>query len=574
MGEHRNSGGTRGVSKGPVIAVGTIVVVVLAVIGWFQLRERTADQGVQAADTCVEGDSVVAVAATPDIAPHLTTLAQRFTETRPVVRDHCISVLVTAADSTAVAGGLNADPAAWDETMGPIPALWIPSSSDALTDVPAGTIDGTPRSLAATPIVLATPPAVASTLERANIGWADLPGLQEASDGLDALGLPGWGGIRMQLPTGGESHATTAALTAVAASLSDDPSRLVSVDDIGTGTVLSALSALASTDRAIDVTPPESTDSVLDRLDTDSAADVHAVPVTAQRLDAEDGSELAAYAPTGPTPIADYPAAVLAGRWTDETRRRAAAQFVEFARQPENAEVFVDAGFDEVDSTSTQVVPTASPEARSSMVSVVQDPATARVTTILLDISGSMDTEEGGQTRLSNTTDALVQQFTDVLDSTRLGLWVYSDDLEGDNAFRTVVATGPVDEILPAGTRREQLTASAGDLNPATSTSTYESVTAAYVVALTDYVPGKPNSILLVTDGPDDDTTITPERFLDVLSTMTDPNRPVAIDVVSIGTNPDISTLQTMSDITGGSLTTVATSAGPELPELLRKLLY
>ena len=98
-----------------MIAVGTIIVMVLAVAGWFQLRERIADQGVQAADTCVEGDAVVAVVVEPDLSGPVSALAQRFTDGRPVVRDQCISVRVTSADSDTVAAAISAGASVWDE---------------------------------------------------------------------------------------------------------------------------------------------------------------------------------------------------------------------------------------------------------------------------------------------------------------------------------------------------------------------------------------------------------------------------------------------------------------------------
>jgi len=558
-----------------LIAVGTIIVMVLAVAGWFQLRERIVDQGVQAADTCVEGDAVVAVVVEPDLSGPVSALAQRFTDGRPVVRDQCISVRVTSADSDTVAAAISAGASVWDEAaLGPVPALWIPRSSDSVAAVPVESIDGTPRSVATSPVVLAGPAPVTDALARADIGWADLPDLQSAPDALDVLGLGGWGGLRLQLPVGPASDSTTSALAAVVASSLGEPDRPVAVEGIRSGLAVSALSALATTDLGIEAVTPESTDEALGRLTADmsATAQAHAVPVTAQQLSNAGASDLTAYAPAGPTPMADHPAAVLAGQWTDETRRRAAAQFVDFMRQTENTPVFVDLGF-EVGAPPGNA-PVASPDARRAMVDLVQNPATPRRVTIVLDISGSMDTAEGERTRLQNTTDALVQQFGSVVDSSQLGLWVYSSDLDAGRAFRTVVPAGPVDETLPTGTRREQLIAAASTLQPEAATSTYESMLAAYASAVDGFVAGRPNSVLLVTDGPDDDALATSDRFIEALTASTDQNRPVSIDVVSIGENPDIETLQSMADITGGSLTTVGSSAGPELPDLLRRLLY
>lgn len=101
MGRHRGTGRARGVSKGPIVAVAVALVLVLAVVGWFRLRERIDEQATEAAQTCVEGDALLDVAADPAVAPTLTALAARWvTDTRPVVRDHCIDVRVTAVATT------------------------------------------------------------------------------------------------------------------------------------------------------------------------------------------------------------------------------------------------------------------------------------------------------------------------------------------------------------------------------------------------------------------------------------------------------------------------------------------
>ncbi|SNT08351.1 hypothetical protein SAMN05421642_10933 [Rhodococcoides kyotonense] len=558
-----------------MIAAGIILVMVLAVFGWFQLRDRIADQGVQAADTCVEGPLTLPVTVDPDISPIVTDLAARFSDTRPVVRDHCITVAVATAATGSMTDAVAAGAAAWDQqVLGPVPALWIPRSTDALQGLPAGTVDGSPRSVASSPIVLAGPDAVTTALSAAGITWADLARLQRAPDGLDALGLPGWGGLRLQLPVGDNSDSTSAALAAVAASTSDTTEQPLTTEQVRSGAVVSAMSALATTDRGQSAVSPDSTDAALARVSADPSAnsDVHMVPVTEQQLRASAQTGLATFAPGGATPVADHPAAVLGSAFADDTLRRAAAQFADFARQPDNAAVFSDAGFGIGDEATNS--PVASADTRQALTDAVENPATLRRTTVLLDVSGSMETVEGGRTRLQNTVDALNRQFASVVGSSDIGLWVYSADLDGQRAFRTAVPTGPVDEQLSTGTRRDELVSTANSLRPETSTSTYESVTAAYIDAVDNYVAGRPNSVVLVTDGPNDDTSISSERFLTMLSGLAEPDRPVAIDVVSLGTNSDIRTLQSMSDTTGGSTTTVSTSDSQELPDLIRKLLY
>ncbi|MDJ0394121.1 substrate-binding domain-containing protein [Rhodococcus sp. G-MC3] len=575
MGEHRTAGGIRGISKGPFIVVGTIVVVVLAAFGWFQLRDRISEQGVQAAEACVEGAVTVPVTVDPDIASQISELALRYSKTGPVVRDHCVTVEVATQNSAAITGALATGAANWDKsTLGPLPALWIPQSSDAVSGLPAGTVDGTPRSVAGSPIVLAAPSAVTAALSGAGIGWADLPRLQQTPDGLDELGLTGWGGLRLRLPLGTSSDSTPAALAAVATAVSGTPGRELTPEQVRSAPIVAAMSALSTSDLGTAASSTDSTDAELAGLSSDlgSSGAVHAVPVTEQQMTSSEQTGITAYSPTGSAPTADHPAVILAGPWMDETLSRAAAQFVEFVRQPENSQLFADAGFDVGEASTDQL--SASYETRQALIAAVQDPATARRATTLVDVSRSMDTTEGSRTRLGNTVAALTQQFESVIDSTDIGLWIYSKDLDGTRAFRELVPTGPVEEQLPGGTRRQQVITAASGLRPESATSTYESVMAAFVDAQDNFAPGKPNSVVLVTDGPNDDTSVSKERLLTALSSINDPARPVAIDVVSIGTNSDATTLQSMSEITGGSFATVPSSDGPELPDLLRKLLY
>jgi len=49
MGQHRSDRRTRGVSKGPIIALVSVLVLVLGVVGWFQLRDRASSEGTAAA---------------------------------------------------------------------------------------------------------------------------------------------------------------------------------------------------------------------------------------------------------------------------------------------------------------------------------------------------------------------------------------------------------------------------------------------------------------------------------------------------------------------------------------------
>ena len=75
-GRHRGSG-RRGISTSVIVVAVGVVLALLAVLGWFRLRDNIDNQATAAAETCVEGDTVLHIAADPLIAPALTELAEQ-----------------------------------------------------------------------------------------------------------------------------------------------------------------------------------------------------------------------------------------------------------------------------------------------------------------------------------------------------------------------------------------------------------------------------------------------------------------------------------------------------------------
>lgn len=594
MGNHRGGKGARGISKGPLIALGLVVVIVVGVFGWFQLADRIEDQGAAAAGACVEGDSVLTVAADPDIAADIRTLADRFTATSPVIRDHCISVTVTPVDSGEVRDALIAGPdGAWDDKLlGPRPALWIPSSSQWVRQVPPAVVNGEARPLAASPVVLAVRAEFENALTTAAVEWKDLPSLQTGRGSLATLGLSEWGSLGLALPVGSGSGSTELAVEAVAASVAGDSAGPVTAEQAGSTQVTSALTGLALGYQALPGAKPATTREALTLLadaDDPSTEGIHAVPVTEQQvyraLREAPGSDVTTFVPKGATPVADHPAAILSGPAVDETQSRAAAQFTEFLREPEQGQVLADAGFrveglGRPDDTAltfpgfpTTLLP-ADSAAAEAMMGVIRNPVTERTSTILLDVSSSMGAGEGATSRLTNTTAALAAQVSRSPDASSLGLWEYSTNLDGTRPYTTVVATGPLSAGgFIEGSRRQALGARLAKAVPAAGTATYTSLEAAYKSAVAGYTPGRTNSVLLLTDGANDDGSLTRADLLASLAAAGDPSKPVRIDVVTIGQNSDLNTLQAVADRTGGSLEKVPSSDGPALATAIGKLL-
>ncbi|NLE80782.1 MAG: VWA domain-containing protein [Rhodococcus sp.] len=582
MGEHRGAGGVRGVSKGPLIVLVLVALLVAVVFGWFQLRERIDKQADQAAGMCVEGESVLHVTAEPDIAPVVETLAQKFSDTDPVIRDRCVRVEVASAQARAVVGALNADSGEqWDDSVGPRPNLWIPGGSSALTELEQpDVVAGEPHSIAVTPIVLAVPRVVAAALSAEPTGWQDLPALQSTPTSLEDRGLPGWGSLRLALPIGPDSAPTGMAVQAVAAAVAGAPTGPVTPEQLDTASVRTAVATLSRNAPVLepsDITTSDSLTGMIEHAE-DADATVHAVPATEQQiyrtLHDDEFARVDTFLPSGATPVADYPAAILTG--SDETQSRAAAQLVEFLGTPDNAQLFADAGFRvpgttlptdtplEFPDLGTPLVPADRPTA-TDLEHIVTSPIEDRATTILLDESQSMADQEGADTRLGNTTAALAAQIEKTPDTSSLGLWEYSQDLGEDAPYLATVSTGPLGE----NDRRQALTEALDAAEPATGSWTYSSLAAAYQTAVDNYVPGRTNSILLITDGVDDQEGSTRAELLSAIAEASDESTPVQIDVITIGENQTASTFGAVAERTGGTVRNVDSSDGPALTEAI-----
>ncbi|MFE9786505.1 VWA domain-containing protein [Nocardia salmonicida] len=539
MGTHRNGTSSRSISKGPVIAAAVLVLVIVAVFAWFQLSDRADSTDVAAAAECVEGAASLDVTVDPAIAGPVRAAAERYNASKPRVRDHCARVEVSARPSSSVGAGL-ADVATWDPALGPKPGLWIADSSRSveLVRVP-GLIEGTPASIATSPIVLAVPDALRQALEQHQIAWADLPRLQQGS--LDELGLTGWGGLRMALPAG---DATIAAAAAIGSSISG--TEPLTEQAAGSGQVVAAISGLAAAAQA-----PADLMTAMSAISADPTDDaVHAVAATQQQLGT---GGLTAFRPIGIAPLADYPAALLSGPWVDKTQNLIASRFIDFLRAPEQAGALATEGFGPaIGSAPANPARAALEKVRSTLA----NPVLGVNATVLLDVSSSMGTAEGSTTRLSNSIAAVASTLQVMPPDFGLGLWTFGKNIDGTTPYKAQVAT----ELL-TDAQRNAVGSAVTSVKPSqlTADQAYPSLLAAYRAAVAGYSPGRTNSILLITDGPDDDSTLTGTALVEEITAATTSSKPIRIDVVVIG-GQGTQTLQTLAERTGGTYTRMPTS--------------
>ncbi|WP_319452404.1 MULTISPECIES: hypothetical protein [unclassified Mycobacterium] len=558
----------RGVSKSVIAALVTVVVVVGAVIVWRFFGDALSSRSEAAAARCVSGDVAVAVVADPSIAEHVRTLADEYNKTAEPVGDKCVKVAVTDADSGQVIDGFVGE---WPAELGERPALWIPGSSVSPARLEAATgpqTISTSRSLVTSPVMLAVRPELKSALAQQN--WGALPGLQSNPTALDGLNLPGWGALRLALPLTGDGDATYVAAEAIATAAA--PSGAPATAGAGAVTTVMAGQPKLADGKA---------STALDALLQDGPAAgalVHAVVSTEQQIyqRAADLSgakdKLAAWQPSGPTALADYPAVQLSGDWLSREQTTAASEFDRFLRKPESLGELVKAGFradaDGAELPKSDVVAfgdLAAPLAagdngtRATIADAVSAPLRSPAVTILLD--QSMTTAEGGKSRVANVAAALNTRLQTLPPSASVGLWTF-DGVAG----RSEVAAGPLGDPVNGEQRSAALSANLeGQTASNGGAVSFTTLRLLYPDAVANFREGQENSILVITSGPHTDQSLDGAGLQEFVKSTFAPARPVAINVIDFGGDPDRGTWEAVAQSTGGSYQNLNSSAGPEL---------
>lgn len=178
-------------------------------------------------------------------------------------------------------------------------------------------------------------------------------------------------------------------------------------------------------------------------------------------------------------------------------------------------------------------------------------------TLVVLDASGSMKDATGGVPRARIAADALSDAIGASSGRARMGLWTFAVNRGGpDQDWTELVAQRPL-RSRRAGTRQRDLLLQALTRYPtdlAGGTGLYDTTLSAYRRAQKDYRPGHDNTLLLITDGSDDDTgSLSLEAVVEQLADLVDPDRPVRIIGVAVGADDDTSTVAALAEATGGT---------------------
>jgi Bacterial extracellular solute-binding protein len=571
-GHRRSKGGRRGVSIGVIVALVAVVVVVGTVILWTFFGDALSHRSHTAAARCMGGKETVAVIADPSIADPVQQLAESYNSSAGPIGDHCVEVSVKPAGSDAVLGGFIGK---WPAELGGQPALWLPGSSiSAARLAAAGQKITESRSLVTSPVMLAVRPELAPAL--ANQNWAALPGLQTNPNALAGLNMPAWGSLRLALPMSGNADAPFLAGEAVAAASA--PAGAPPTQ--GTGAVRTLLGAQP---KLADNSLAEAMNALLKPGDV-ATAPVHAVVTTEQQVfqrgqslsDAKN--TLGSWLPPGPAPVADYPAVLLGGSWLTREQTSAASEFEHFMRRPEQLAKLAKAGF-RVNGVKPPSSPVTGFAALPSTLSVGDDatratlaeamaaPASAMAATVMLD--QSMPTEEGGKTRLANVVGALEDKIKSLPPTAALGLWTF-DGHDG----RSEVTGGPLGDPVNGQPRSAALTAALDkQYSSAGGAVSFTTLRLLYQEIQANYRAGQTNSILVITAGPHTDQTLDGPGLQDFIRKAADPSKPIAVNVIDFGADPDRATWEAVAQLSGGGYQNLSTSASADLATAINTFL-
>ncbi len=545
-----------------------VVTMILVVgVGAFALWQSVGPS------TC-SGEIRLSVAAAPEIAPAMRETAESWAAGAGAPGGQCVAVDVTAVapadvalavanSGGAVVSGLtplsspapaspapsaSAAPAAAKAAVA-VPDVWVPDSSTWLLRLRAAGPNLVPpqaSSIARSPVVLAMPEPVAASLGWPNttLSWSTL--LQRMTTGpalkigivepnRDAVGLAGL------VALGG---------AAAAAGASAEQATVAVMRALFAGRTPAAADLLARF--------PKSADPAA------LAAGVSAAPLSEQALLSYNAGspavKLAAIYIQPAPPALDYPYAVMPGISNER------AQLAEELQTALAAGAFRDglgaAGLrDEAGNGTFAPLPGAPAEiatgqldgaavgkAIGTWISVTRP---ARMLAVV-DVSGSMAEvvpTAGGATRSQVATAAAQQGMMLFDDSWSVGLWKFSTLLDGDKDYIELLPIRKMSE------QRQNLIAALGTVQPIPNgqTGLYDTVLAAYKTVQTGWDPAAVNSVVLLTDGQNQDPTgLTLDQLVEQLKGVLDPRKPVQVIALGIGDQVSEAELKRITDTTGG----------------------
>lgn len=502
-------------------AIGILLLVVGGLAAFMVMRSDDSSKVAGCGDT-----TTVTVAAAPDIAPVVEKAVSALDESGDCTTYQVNATRSDQVVSTLVAGKVDG------------PQLWIPDSAGWLAQVQAQGVPFTPLvdAVAASPVVLVGGPAAdAPSSWLAAFGSGRVTMRDPLSTGAGALGMAS---LRAEQAGTGSSDAE--------------------IDQVLVPLAQRFGAARASAGAADPVS----------RLTTTS---VELVPSTEQVYVAakRDNTQLTAVVPTTGALLQTYPmvaadgapaAVIEAGRelatYLTHGEGRALVAGAGF-RQAGAAPLAAGLGVGKVTFLPAPPMTAVAGDLRQWLVLSVPSSLLA-----VVDVSGSMDFQTPDGSRIELAAEAARAALGAFTGTARIGLWAFSIDQGGKGIdHRELVPLRRLDSTVGSRTQREVLGLQTTRLIRLTTggTGLYDTALAAYEKAVESYDPNYFNSVVLMTDGANDDPgSLRLTDLLRQLKDASDPARPVRIIAIGISEDADMAALTKIAQATNGAAFPVA----------------
>jgi Ca-activated chloride channel homolog len=528
-----------------VIAAAAAVSVVLAG-SWVGYR-------ILSIPACEHAEVRLTVAAAPELAPAVRAVTNIRTKT---LRERCMAVTVAAADPADVAAAIAERHHATLDGVGrpigavQVPDVWIPDSSLWLQRVrgESGPMFNEQPSVARSRVVVAMPVPAARALgwPRSSLAWSTLlPRLAADSR------------LRTGIVEPHREAASLSALLALRAGTADDAA--------GRQATVKVLRALATDHSFL-------RDDLLARFPRSADPQTMVSALTAAPL--SEQAVIAYNARRPPVPLAaiyaqppaialDYPYVVLPE--LSPQQQQAAQTLFRMLSGSAYRDRLAAVGLRAPDgSTGGEFVtppgaPATEPPAAPAKSGAI-DAALAtwraiaspgRMLTVI-DVSASMlepVPAVGGATREQVTVESAHRGLAMLDDSWAVGLWIFSTRLDGARDYRQLARIGPL------SAQRAELQRVLSTVQPKRDggTGLYDTVLAAYRAVQDGWDPSRVNSVVILTDGRNEDRRGgTLDQLVVNLRKAIDPARPIQVIALGIGDQVSREELKRITATTGG----------------------
>ena len=282
------------------------------------------------------------------------------------------------------------------------------------------------------------------------------------------------------------------------------------------------------------------------------------------------GSRLKSAIPADGTVMLDYPLLNTAGRGTRDAAAAAGKELVAAATSEEGRKVLRDSSFRNPDGTGfgdeVTVLDSGDEKLVDKTLRQWQVLGIPIRTTLVVDTSGSMRESAGNSTRAQLLADASTQGLMLFPNNTQASLWIFGINKGGPNQdWKELLPSRRLDAASSRGTHRDDFRAElkramAEDLGG--GTGLYDSVLAAYKSVQAGYDPTYSNSVIVMTDGRNEDAnSVSLDELLATLKQLEDPARPVLVLTIGISGDADADALRKIAEATGGSSYVAETAA-------------